>query len=125
MRPGPEELDKILGPPTRLAEILKRNDPEHKLVQELKISPARRPSRVRKWSPPPPEKAAAAKSVGGTWSSGPWTQFGVTAFLCEGGGGLYSKKENVDSGAVLIKSLMEYYKGARPALEKSLKEAES
>ena len=50
----------------------------------------------------------------GTWSGGPGLQFGVTNVLCEGGGNLYTKQENVDSGAIIITSLMEYYKGTKP-----------
>jgi hypothetical protein len=47
------------------------------------------------------------------WSIGPHHQFGITAFLCEGGGGIYTKKENMQSGATILEALGEYYAGTR------------
>jgi len=47
------------------------------------------------------------------WSTGPHGQFGITAFLCEGSGGIRTKKENKQSGAVIIKALSKFYKGTR------------
>lgn len=47
------------------------------------------------------------------WSLGPHDQFGITAFLCEGSGGIRTIDENKQSGAVIIKSLSEFYTGPR------------
>lgn len=44
-----------------------------------------------------------------TWTGGPHRQFGISAFLCEGAGSLYTKEENIQSGIVLMKSIAEYY----------------
>ena len=43
------------------------------------------------------------------WAEGAHFQFGITSILCEGAGALYTKKENTDSGAVLVKTIGEYY----------------
>jgi hypothetical protein len=112
MLPGPLTLDQVLGPPARFGEILASHDPGHKLVKKLKMD-TRVPRReeVKKWTPP----AQVPASWGDTWSTGPCAQFGLSAFLCEGGGDLYSKEENLQSGVVLIKSLMEYWRGLKPA----------
>jgi len=48
-----------------------------------------------------------------SWSDGPHKQFGITAFLCEGAGNIYTKEENMASGAVLLKSVVEYWKGTK------------
>jgi len=45
----------------------------------------------------------------GSWGNGPYKQFGVTTFLCEGGGNLYTKEKNVQSGKILMQSIEEYY----------------
>ncbi len=63
------------------------------------------------WTPPPDAKRAPGT---GYWNSGPAQQFGIAAFLCEGGGDQHTKRENLDSGRVLIQSLMEYYRGTKP-----------
>ncbi len=47
------------------------------------------------------------------WSLGPHKQFGITAFLCEGSGGIRTKAKNKQSGAVIIKALSKYYKGTK------------
>lgn len=47
------------------------------------------------------------------WSLGPHKQFGITAFLCEGSGGIRTKEDNMQSGAVIIKALSRYYRGTR------------
>ena len=123
MLPGPE-VGTVVGPATLLGEIILRQDPNHELCKDLKIDkrvlrspgtqPASRPA-VRPASRPAarPASGPPTRPGGGAWSSGPHAQFGVTAFLCEGAGALYTKKQNVDSGVLLIKSLAEYYKGTR------------
>lgn len=47
------------------------------------------------------------------WSTGPHKQFGITAFLCEGSGGIRTKEQNKQSGANIIKALSKYYKGTK------------
>ena len=91
--PGPE-MGTAAGPWTELKDIIQRNDPKQ-LIKPLK---------------------ARDKEAGSTyWTSGPHQQFGITVFLCEGAGNFYTKQENLDSGVVLIKSIMEYYRGTRNA----------
>jgi len=90
---GPE-IGTAVGPWEDLKEILLKNDPE-KLIEPLKT----------------------AKKPGNPtyWNSGPHLQFGVTNVLCEGSGGWTSKQKSLDAGAVLMKSIAQYYKGAKPA----------
>ena len=47
------------------------------------------------------------------WSTGPHDQFGITAFLCEGSGGIYTQQKNLQSGAIIIQALGRYYRGTR------------
>ncbi len=47
------------------------------------------------------------------WSTGPHKQFGITAFLCEGSGGIRTKQQNKQSGAIIIKALSKYYRGTK------------
>ena len=47
------------------------------------------------------------------WSSGPHWQFGMTTVLCEGAGNILTKRDNRDSGVVIIKALNQYYRGLR------------
>jgi len=89
--PGPEMGGKV-GPWTELRDIIERNDPKN-LIKRLKI-----------------RKKAGNKTQ---WADGPHAQFGVTTFLCEGAGAIYTKQQNLDSGAILMKSIAEYYKGTR------------
>jgi hypothetical protein len=47
------------------------------------------------------------------WTDGPHLQFGISAVLCEGGSHAKTKELNVGAGAVIVKSLAEYYVGCR------------
>jgi len=89
--PGPE-MGTAVGPWTDLKDIIQRNDAK-KLIKPLKTQDD--------------------LSRGVYWTDGPHQQFGVTAFLCEGAGSFYTREENLDSGEVLIKSIVEYYKGIK------------
>ncbi|MBM4019106.1 MAG: carboxypeptidase family protein [Planctomycetes bacterium] len=91
-QPGPE-MDAKVGPWTDLRDAIVRNDrAASPLIKPLKL---------------------ATGGGSNTWSGGPHKQFGVTAFLCEGGGSIYTKEENLRSGAILMKGLAEYYKGTK------------
>ncbi len=90
--PGPE-IGAQAGPWTELKKIMGRNDP-HQLVKPLAKS---------KTTDPNPTY----------WTNGPHLQFGITAILCEGGGALFTKQENIDSGVVLMKSLLQFYRGLK------------
>jgi len=90
--PGPE-MGTEVGPWTDLRDIIERNDPQD-LVKPLSTR-------------------TEPKYGGKSWTDGPYAQFGITVFLCEGAGAIYTKQENLDSGVVLIKGLAEYYKGTR------------
>lgn len=92
--PGPE-MGSALGPWTDLRDAIERHNPEG-LVEPLKAKEARE----------------AENAV--WWTDGPHRQFGVSAFLCEGAGSIYTKEENIRSGETLIKGLAEYYAGTRP-----------
>jgi hypothetical protein len=46
-----------------------------------------------------------------SWEYGSHLQFGITTVLCEGGGAIYTKEENKQSGVHLIESLGKYYRG--------------
>ncbi len=87
---GPE-IGKQVGPLTQFGEILDDLDTDN-LVNPL---------------------CGKEGGVRTKWSTGPHDQFGVTAFLCEGSGGIYTKRENLQSGAVIIRALDRYYKGTR------------
>lgn len=60
-------------------------------------------------------KPVAIGSVGDSthWNNGPHIQFGITTFLCEGGGAIYTKAENVESGTVIMRGIADYYTGTR------------
>jgi hypothetical protein len=90
--PGPE-LGERFGEWTDLAALLEENDTED-LLKEMD-----------RW--PLDEKKA------NQWAEGAHFQFGITSILCEGAGALYTKKENTDSGAVLVKTISEYYTGLK------------
>lgn len=48
------------------------------------------------------------------WSGGPHVQFGISGFLCEGAGAIYTKEENKETGRIIAQSLSEFYGGTRP-----------
>ncbi len=50
---------------------------------------------------------------GAHWNNGPHLQFGISTVLCEGSGGWTSKQMSLDAGAILMKSLAEFYRGTR------------
>lgn len=92
LRPGPEigtQVDKW----TRLRSIIRSYDPDT-LIKDLTVQEG--------------EPSYGAVS----WSAGPHAQFGVSSVLCEGGGGIYTKQENLHTGEILIRSIAEYYTGA-------------
>jgi len=91
---GPE-MGTALGPWTDLRDAIRRNDPQG-LVKPLKT-----------------QKQGGAT----TWHGGPHRQFGISAVLCEGGGGLHTQQENLDSGKALIRGIAEYYQGTKPGKE--------
>jgi hypothetical protein len=113
MTPGPE-TDNLIGPATQLADILTRLDPNHELVKPLKIRSRMKP-RSKAWAPTQPGGPELEFRGGGEWNSGPGAQFGVTNVLCEGGADLYTKKQNLDCGGVIMKALAEYYRGTKAA----------
>lgn len=91
--PGPE-MGSILGPWEQFKEILLKNDPD-KLIKPLAIR----------------DKPGS----GVHWNNGPFLQFGVSNILCEGSGDWTSKQQSLDAGAILMKSIAEYYSGLRTA----------
>lgn len=47
------------------------------------------------------------------WSGGPHLQFGITGFLCEGAGAIYTKEENKKSGRIIGQGIAEFYRGTK------------
>lgn len=90
--PGPE-MGTTLGPWTELRDIMERNDATN-LIKPLAT-------------------AVPKKTEGTHWDIGPHLQFGISTFLCEGAGSTYTRQDNTDAGAIIMKSLAAYYKGVR------------
>ncbi|HUT34862.1 MAG TPA: M14 family zinc carboxypeptidase [Planctomycetota bacterium] len=88
---GPE-MGARLGPWTGLRDAVERHDPKN-LVKPLKLDTKPSPTTY--------------------WTEGPHKQFGITTVLCEGGGAIYTRDRNKESGVVLIQGIAEYYKGTR------------
>ena len=88
MLPGPE-IGNTLGQWTDFRQRIIDNDADL-LIEPLKIT------------------TLEGKGVS-HWNNGPHIQFGITTYLCEGAGNFYTKVENLQSGAVLMKSIAEYY----------------
>jgi hypothetical protein len=87
---GPE-CGGVLEPKERFRDLLDQSDPKD-LVRPLRF----------------------AGGEGLThWSGGPHKQFGISAVLCEGAGGILTKQDNLDSGAAIIKAIAQYYRGLR------------
>lgn len=93
LRPGPE-MGTDVGKPEALRAIMERNDVKNQAKPLQILTSALSPTH---------------------WCSGTHKQFGVSAFCCEGSGDIYTKEENLHTGAVLMKSLAEFYTGTRPA----------
>lgn len=91
--PGPE-FGSTLGAWTAFRDVMQKNDPDG-LIEVL---------RTRGETPPYGPVS---------WSDGPHAQFGITAFLCEGGAVLQTKRLNMDSGVALIRSIAEFYRGTK------------
>ena len=85
--------EQPLGGLARFVKILKQNDTQSQFnpVQNLTTKPS--PTH---------------------WCSGTHLQFGVTAFCCEGCGGMFTKEQNLHVGAVLMKTLDDYYTSVKP-----------
>ncbi|HUT90909.1 MAG TPA: M14 family zinc carboxypeptidase [Thermoguttaceae bacterium] len=92
--PGPE-VGSTIGPWEEFREVLLKNDPR-RLVEPLKTR----------------DKPKGAKT---TWNEGPHVQFGISNVLCEGSGGWTSKEDCLEAGAVLMRSISEYYAGTKPS----------
>lgn len=90
---GPEMTEDKLGSWTKFRDLLDKYD-ANDVVRTLE-----------EW----PLKEENANQ----WTEGTHMQFGITTILCEGGGALYTKEENVESGQVLMKALADYYTGTR------------
>lgn len=86
--PGPE-FSSVLGDWTALRDAIKKHDPK-RLVKELKCS--KNPEGLKEG-----------------WNGGPQHQFGITGVLCEGGGGLLTKEDNIESGKALMRGMADFY----------------
>ena len=92
--PGPE-VGSTVGPWEEFKELLLKND-ARRLVEPLKTG----------------DKPKGAKT---TWNEGPHVQFGISNVLCEGSGDWTSKEDCLEAGAVLMRSISEYYAGTKLA----------
>jgi len=92
VHPGPE-IGTSLGSWTEMREIFDRNNPQN-LIKPLAL-----------------EKRVTERTH---WATGAHQQFGITTVLCEGGGSLLTKEENLASGRSIIRAIAEYYHGLRP-----------
>ena len=90
--PGPE-VGSTVGPWEQFKDALLKNDPKG-LVEPLTTR----------------GKPTGAKT---TWNEGPHVQFGISNVLCEGTGDWTSKEDCLESGAVLMKALSQYYRGVK------------
>jgi hypothetical protein len=90
---GPEMTEEGLGLWTKFRDLMEKHD-VNDVVRTLE-----------EW----PLKESSIKQ----WTEGTHTQFGITTILCEGGGALYTKEENVESGEVIMKAIADYYSGTR------------
>jgi len=88
MIPGPE-IGSETADWEELKELMQDNDPEG-LLEELQNR---------------------ASETDGSWGNGPHHQFGITTFLCEGGGNIYTREDNFKSGEIIMKSISSFYKG--------------
>lgn len=91
--PGPE-MGTALPPWTRLRDIIRKHDTA-RLIKPLK-------ARTKPGNPT-------------YWTWGPAGQFHITTVLCEGAGSIRTRQKNLQSGAVLMRSLAQYYTGLRPS----------
>lgn len=91
LTPGPE-MGRQVGEWTELRDIIARHD-THNLIKPLDV------------------RESSDNTV--YWTAGPHQQFGISVVLCEGAGAIYTQEDNVETGAVLMKGIAEYYGGTR------------
>ena len=89
---GPE-MGHTLGPWQDLKKLLAKYDTQ-KLSKPLQATPETAPQ--------------------GHWDCGPFRQFGVTNVLVEGSSH-FDMQQNLDSGEALMRAILAYYHGLRPA----------
>jgi hypothetical protein len=83
------DMASRVGTPERMAGSIRRQDPRGDLCEPLRVGG--------------PRDTAGATC----WTYGPYKQLGVTSFLIEGGGLLFTQTQNVTSGAILMRALAE------------------
>ena len=92
MYPGPEVGTKI-GPWTDLRDIMERLD-TNDFIKPLKMED---------------KKFESANC----WHNGPYVQFGITNYLCEGSDFWTDKNMSFEVGRIFIQAFAEYYKGSK------------
>lgn len=92
LHPGPEFNAERLW--TAFRDVLERND-THGLIKPLAA------------------KESGPEDDPTYWTHGPHRQFGITAVLCEGAGEIFTQEENIESGAVIMQSLADFYAGTK------------
>jgi polygalacturonase/lysophospholipase L1-like esterase len=97
LRPGPE-MGKLVGPWTELRDTLKRNDTKNQSK---------------------PLRALTSKTNPTHWCSGTYLQLKVSAFCVEGAAENFTRQGNMETGALLIKSISEFY-GQKPKLHAAI-----
>ena len=84
------EMDRKVGSLEGFAGIVAKRDP-NKLVKTPWLHPEPQPSNF--------------------WDAGPYHKYGITNWLVEGGGGQLNKRQCLEAGTILMKSITEYYAG--------------
>jgi len=91
------EMGAVSGPWTELKEAIIKNDSNH-LISDPQLETASR--------------------TGTFWDNSPAGQFpSMSTVLVEGGGGLTTISLNKESGVVLMKAIVDYYKSPKPLLK--------
>ena len=92
MHPGPE-VGTVIGPWTELRDLMDRLD-VHNLIKPL-IMDDRRTGQTD------------------AWHRGPYEQYGITNFLCEGSDFWTDKSLSLEVGRIFVQAMAEYYQGMR------------
>ena len=110
--PGPELREgspEILGGGWQeLREIMRRNERASGLVDQEGLAAQDEDGNGGQLMKP---LAVMEAKNGVQWTDGPHLQFDISTILCEGGSHAKTKELNMGAGAVIVKSLAEYYVG--------------
>ena len=92
MYPGPE-VGSLIGPWTELRDMLDRMDTRG-LIKPLGMDDKKLEDSI-------------------CWHNGPYAQFGITNYLCEGSDYWTDKNMSLEVGCIFIQAMAQYYKGVK------------